>query len=95
MQRCREHIVKLIQITGCKQAFSVEQARMLRPFGQSLGLHAAQEHARVHLPVKTLSNRRSAECQIQRRTNRGHRIGMRFGLGTMLSSPSHQGIATQ
>ena len=68
---------------------------MLLQLVQRLGLHAAQEHARVNLPIKALSHRMAAVRQIQRSADRGQCVGLFAGRLPMLTGPTHQCIAPQ
>ena len=95
MQRRGEHIVERGQIARGGQARSVEQARMLRQLGGGLGLHGAQEHAGVDLPVEAAPDGAPAGRQIERRANRRHGANaLRCGV-TRLAGPAQQRIAAQ
>jgi hypothetical protein len=95
VQRCGEHVVERVKVTRGEQLFAAEQARVLRQFAQRLRLHAAQEHARVDLPVETFADGSATRREVDRRRDRTHHTrGLRRAVAGLFG-PAQQGVATQ
>jgi hypothetical protein len=74
---------------------SVEQARVLLPLAQRLGLHRGQEHAGVGQPVEAAVDGRTGSGQVQRRADGRHRAGDGARAVAGFGGPAHQGVAAQ
>jgi len=95
MQRRGDDVVKGMQVTRSQQRLPVEEARVLLQFLQGLGHHAAQKHARVHLPVEAFAYGLAAGCQVQRRAHGTDRADQFVGCAFQLTGPAHERIAAQ
>lgn len=65
MQWRGEQVVEGIEVTHRLELVSVKKAGVLRQLGTRLGLHGAQEHARVHLTVEAPANRMTTGRQVK------------------------------
>ncbi len=92
--RC-EDVVEFKEGAGRTQLFSVKQTRVLMPFGQGPGFHAAQKHAAVAQVAEALPNGLGARSQIEWCGNGGDGLN-RVACGlTRLLGPAQQGIAAE
>ena len=73
-----------------QQRLPVEEARVLLQFLQGFGHHAAQKHARVHLPVEALANGPAAGRQVQGRAHGTDRANQFMGCAFQLTGPAQQ-----
>ena len=95
VQRRGEDVVELVEVARGEQARLVEQPRMLAQLRERLGLHRAQEQARVDLPAEPAADRMAAREQVDRRAHRGHRARLLRGREAGLLGPAQQGVAAQ
>ena len=95
MQGRGEDIVKIVQVFGGQQGLAVKQAGVLRPFLQSAGLHRAQKHAGINLPIEALTDGMTAGRQVNGRAHRTHRLDDGSGRVATFLGPAQQRIAAQ
>jgi hypothetical protein len=80
VQRRGEQVVELVQVARGRRRSRSNRPGCCASLAQRLGLHGAQEHAGVDLPVEAAPDGVAAGRQVERRANRGHACTVRAGL---------------
>jgi hypothetical protein len=95
VQRGGEDVVEFVEVLGGEESFFIEEARVLVPFGQGFGLHAAQEHAGVNEFVEALADGMAAGGQVERGTDGGDGVDGVCSSVPVFAGPAHEGVAAE